>query len=126
MPKGGFNKGQVEMEYRMSSGSDKIGEGMVIKEGKMNCRQFLQGSKSTWLVNVKRTVGHLVLALALAFVGAALVQPPEATADSMVWRIKSNYGTRSRSNSILRTARLHGRAATGPITSTITKPTNII
>lgn len=42
-------------------------------------------------MNGKRVLVRLVLALALAFIGAALVQPPEASAETMNWRVKSNY-----------------------------------
>jgi hypothetical protein len=42
-------------------------------------------------MSVKRVVRRLVLALSLAFVGGALVQPLEASADNLVWHVKSNY-----------------------------------
>lgn len=42
-------------------------------------------------MNVKRIVGRVLLAVALAMVGAALVQPPKASAEEMLWRVKSNY-----------------------------------
>jgi hypothetical protein len=42
-------------------------------------------------MNVKRVVGRFVAALALAFIGAELVQPPDAAAETMLWTIRSNY-----------------------------------
>lgn len=42
-------------------------------------------------MDVKRVVGRLVLASALTFIGASLVQPPEASAAEMLWRVRSNY-----------------------------------
>jgi hypothetical protein len=42
-------------------------------------------------MNVKRVVTRVVLAFALALFGAAMVQPPEASAETMDWRVKSNY-----------------------------------
>ncbi len=47
-------------------------------------------------MNMKRVGGRLALALSLAFVGGALVQPLDASArdrdnDNLVWHVKSNY-----------------------------------
>jgi hypothetical protein len=42
-------------------------------------------------MNVKRGGRRLVLALSLAFTGGALVLPLEASADNLVWHVKSNY-----------------------------------
>jgi hypothetical protein len=41
-------------------------------------------------MNVKRVIGRVLLAFALALIGGALVQPP-ASAETMTWRVKSNY-----------------------------------
>jgi hypothetical protein len=43
-------------------------------------------------MNLKRGIARLVLAIVLALIGGALVQPSEASAETMTWRVKSNYG----------------------------------
>ena len=40
---------------------------------------------------VMRAVRRVVLVFVLALIGRALVQPPEASAETMSWRVKSNY-----------------------------------
>src|SRR5258707_10430936 len=40
---------------------------------------------------VMRAVRRVVLVFVLALIGGALVQPPEASAETMSWRVKSNY-----------------------------------
>jgi hypothetical protein len=40
---------------------------------------------------VMRAVRRVVLVFAQALIGGALVQPPEASAETMTWRVKSNY-----------------------------------
>jgi hypothetical protein len=40
---------------------------------------------------VMRAVRRIVLVFVLALIGGALVQPPEASAETMSWRVKSNY-----------------------------------
>ena len=42
-------------------------------------------------MNLKRIATRVALAFALVFIGGALVAPPEASAETMNWRVKSNY-----------------------------------
>ena len=42
-------------------------------------------------MNVKRGVGRILFAVALATIGGAAALPPPAMAGSMTWRVKSSY-----------------------------------
>lgn len=40
---------------------------------------------------VKRVVGRIILALALAILGSGFLAPLDASAETMTWKVKSNY-----------------------------------